>query len=191
MELDIACLPSTGDPPVTRAKAGRDILSVDIDPMPVPKDRSQAIAHHVAVLMHHDTGNDTFKLSAHTFANLWEDLVPEEGQANSIQGEILRAIGVLAGEERRNGCVNWDRYYKDYEQLIEFLRTWLPNESVFNVAQRGRISQDLDAVLLDGHEGIPYETIRLVFGRLIEDAVAFCQAYPIFAPMEQRPSGDG
>jgi hypothetical protein len=106
--------------------------STDNDPMSTPNDRSKAIAHHVAVMMHHDTGHESFKLSAHNFAELWEDLVPENGQANSIQGEILRAIGVLAGEERRNGCVNWDRYFKDYEDLIEFLRTWLPNERVFN-----------------------------------------------------------
>jgi hypothetical protein len=60
----------------------------------------------------------------------------------------------------------------------------------FNVTQRARILQDLDAVLLDGHEGIPYEMIRLVFGRLIEDAALFCRANPELAPMKQRPSGE-
>jgi hypothetical protein len=81
--------------------------------MTISDDRSQSIAHHVAVLMYHDTATGTFDENARTFAELWEDLVPEQGQATSLQGEILRAIGRLAGEDRRDGCVNWDKYYED------------------------------------------------------------------------------
>ena len=55
---------------------------------------------------------------ARTFAELWENLVPEQGPATSVQAEILRAVGRLAGEDRRDGCVNWDKYYED---LVEFL----------------------------------------------------------------------
>jgi hypothetical protein len=154
--------------------------------MTIPGDRLQAITHHVAVLVYHDTARETFALSARTFAELWDVLVPEEGQANSIQGEILRAVGRLATEDRRNGCVNWD---KDYEQLVEFLRAWLPNERVFNAAQRDRIFQDLDAVMLNGREGIPHQVIRVIFGRLIEDAVAYCRACPELTPAGIGDSG--
>src|SRR5690349_10559469 len=104
-----------------------------------PDIRSQSIAHHVAVLMYHDTSSDTFEASVFTFAELWEQLVPEQGQASSVQGEILRAIGRLAGEDRRNGCVNWGKYYED---LVEFLRTWLWDERVFNAGQCARILKD-------------------------------------------------
>ena len=156
--------------------------------MTTPDNRSQAIAHHVAVLMYHDTAHDTFAANLRSFAELWEDLVPEEGEANSIQGEILRAVGRLAGEDRRNGCVNWDKYF---EELVEFLRARLPNERVFNATQRARILQDLDAVLVNGREGIPREVIRLVFGRLIEDAAAYCRACPELVPREQRRSAEG
>ena len=156
--------------------------------MTIPDDRSQAIAHHVAVLMYHDTGHDAFEVNARTFAEFWEVLVPEQGPANSIQGEILRAVGRLAGEDRRNGCVNWDKFY---EEFVEFLRAWLPNEGVFNATQRARILQDLDAVLLNGREGIPHQVVRVVFGRLIEDAAAYCRACPELVPMKQRPSCEG
>jgi hypothetical protein len=156
--------------------------------MTIPNDRSQSIAHHVAVLMYHDTATGSFEASARTFAELWEDLVPEQGQATSIQGEILRAVGRLAGEDRRNGCVNWDKYY---EHLVEFLRNWLPNERVFNAVQRARMSKDLDAVVANGREGIDYQVIRVVFGRLIEDAAAYCRACPDLVPIEQRPSVEG
>jgi hypothetical protein len=143
------------------------------------------IAHHVGVLMYHDTASGSFEASARTFAEVWEDLVPEEGQASSIQGEILRAVGRLAGEDRRNGCVNWDKYYEDF---VEFLRTWLPCERVFNAAQRAQLSKDLDAVVANGRKGIDYQVIRVVFGRLIENAAAYCRAYPTPVSIEERPS---
>ena len=151
-------------------------------------DRSQLIAHHVAVLMYHDTASGSFEASAGSFAGLWEDLVPEQGQATSIQGEILRAVGRLASEDRRNGCVNWDKYY---EGLVEFLRTWLPSKRVFNAAQCARILTDLDAVVANGRHGIDYQVIRVVFGRLIEDAAAYCRACPNPVPIEQLPSPEG
>jgi hypothetical protein len=147
--------------------------------MMTPEDRSQVIAHHAAVLMYHDTAQSTFAATARRFAELWQELVPERGSAPSIQGEILRAVGRLAGEDRRNGCVNWDHRY---ERLVEFLRTSLPNDKVFNAVQRARILQDLDAVVVNGREGLVAEVIRVVFGRLLEDAVAYCEAFPELAP---------
>ncbi len=84
--------------------------------------------------------------------------------------------------------MNWDKYYED---LVEFLRTWLPDERVFNSGQCARILKDLEAVVANGREGIDYQVIRVVFGRLIEDAAAYCRAYPALVPVEQRPSVGG
>jgi hypothetical protein len=53
------------------------------------------------------------------------------------------------------------------------LRTSLRNERVFNDKECVRILRDLDAVVVNGGEGLPAEVIRLVFGRLIEDAVRY------------------
>jgi hypothetical protein len=149
--------------------------------MTMPADRLQAIADHTAVLMHHDTAQVGFDIAARSFAESWEILVPEQGPANSRQGEILRAVGCLATEDRRNGCVNWDN---GYEALVEFLRDRLPNELVFNAKQRTRILEDLHSVLTNGREGLPSDVIRVAFGRLIEDAVAYCRAFPDLAPRE-------
>src|SRR5258708_4925436 len=114
-------------------------------------DRTKAIAHHAAVLMYHDTGQDTFAADARLFAELWAVPVPEHGQATSIQGEVLRAVGGLAAEDRRNGCVNWGQLY---ERFVEFLRTWLPKNHIFNAKRRARILQDLDAVVVNGRDGL-------------------------------------
>ena len=131
--------------------------------------------------MYHDTGHGTFAADARLFAEFWAVLVPECGQAPSMQGEVLRAVGRLATEDRRNGCVNWGQLY---ERLAEFLRTWLPNHDIFNATQRARIIQDVDAVVVNGRDGLDANEIRVVFGRLIEDAVVYCQALPEPVPKE-------
>jgi hypothetical protein len=158
---------------LTDMKIARSMMS--------PDEQSKAIGHHTAVLMYHDTGKDTFAADARLFAERWEVLVPEKGQATSIQGEVLRAVGRLATEDRRNGCINWDQFY---ELLVEFLHTRLPNHEIFNAKRCARILRDLEAVVVNGRNGLAAEEIRVVFGRLIEDAVAYCQALPELVPNE-------
>lgn len=123
--------------------------------------------------MYHDTGQSDFRAAARHFAEMWEDLVPDSGEAESGQGEILRAIGRLAGEDRRNGNMNWDEFY---EALVTFLRDYLPHEAVFDPMQRARIIRDLDLVAENGREGLDQEKMRCVFGRLIMDGVEFVKS---------------
>jgi hypothetical protein len=40
-------------------------------------------------------------------SDLWKELVPAEGNANSVQGELVRAIGRLQTENFRNEMTNW------------------------------------------------------------------------------------
>ena len=39
---------------------------------------------------------------------LWKKLVPAEGRAKSVQGELIRCMGKLTDEAYRNGNGNWD-----------------------------------------------------------------------------------
>jgi hypothetical protein len=41
-------------------------------------------------------------------AELWERLVPRSGQADTVQGELIRVTGRLTDEAHRNGNTNWD-----------------------------------------------------------------------------------
>lgn len=138
--------------------------------------REEEISHHTDVLMYHDTGRPEFQSIARRFAELWENLVPERGQANTLQGEILRAVGRLAGEDRRNGNMNWD---EDCERLVHFLRDHLTGRDAAakDQARERRVADDLDAVMTNGRDGIDYKVIRVVFGRLIESAVEYCEAH--------------
>lgn len=47
---------------------------------------------------------------------LWNLLVPSSGACKTVQGEVIRASGRIAGEWFRNGGANWDR---DYTAMAE------------------------------------------------------------------------
>jgi hypothetical protein len=39
---------------------------------------------------------------------IWESYVPKSGQAETVQGELLRSIEKLADEAQRNGNINFN-----------------------------------------------------------------------------------
>jgi len=53
---------------------------------------------------------------------IWAHLVPSNGPADSVQGELLRANEKLRDEAQRNGNINWD---DDFERLVDFLEMTL------------------------------------------------------------------
>ena len=50
---------------------------------------------------------------------LWKNHVPEQGQADTLQGELLRQIEKLRYEAQDNGNINWD---EDFEFFCTFLK---------------------------------------------------------------------
>lgn len=43
---------------------------------------------------------------------IWHMFVPKSGQADRVQGELLRAVEKLRDEATRNGNINWDRGFE-------------------------------------------------------------------------------
>jgi polyhydroxyalkanoate synthesis regulator phasin len=64
------------------------------------------------------------------YQELWDELVPPSGPANSLQGELLRSIGKLSDEFFRNGNMNWDHHKEFYLDLINLLKTHLLDGSI-------------------------------------------------------------
>ena len=60
--------------------------------------------------------------------NIWSQFVPKSGQAQTVQGELLRAVEKLRDEAIRNGNGNWDH---GFEILLEFLDAHLLDARVF------------------------------------------------------------
>ena len=60
--------------------------------------------------------------------DIWQKFVPEEGQAATVQGELLRAVEKFRDEAIRNGNGNWD---EGFEIFLRYLETYLLDPAVF------------------------------------------------------------
>jgi hypothetical protein len=52
-------------------------------------------------------------------ARIWRECVPKSGQADTIEGELLRAVEKLRDEAIRNGNTNWDPGFEIFLSLLE------------------------------------------------------------------------
>lgn len=64
---------------------------------------------------------------------IWKTLVPKQGQADNLQGELLRQIEKLRYEAQNNGNINWD---DNFEYFCAFINTSLKNELSLSTNQK-------------------------------------------------------
>ncbi len=90
---------------------------------------------------------------------IWTRFVPKSGQAETVQGELLRAVEKLRDGAIRNGNGNWDQ---GFEMLLGYLRSHLTDTAVFPSDVIGqteailtRLGDHGDPVLKDG----PYDEL--------------------------------
>jgi len=62
---------------------------------------------------------------------IWQKFVPKQGQSDTTQGEMLRAVEKLRDEAQRNGNANWD---DGFEILLQYLAERLGDSKVFDAA---------------------------------------------------------
>ena len=78
---------------------------------------------------------------------IWQDFVPESGQAAFVQGELLRAIEKLRDEAQRNGNINFHK--KCHGILLQFLRNTLSDSKVFDKKEIKQINNYLDQLSIE------------------------------------------
>lgn len=108
-----------------------------------------------------------------TLKRLTKELVPLGGEAETLQGELVRCIGNLGDEAHRNGWMNWD--VGDVE-AIDVLRRYLPDEAVFSDEVCRQIQKALDTVRYAGEKGADegvfgYDELKF----LAEHVVVWCR----------------
>ena len=111
------------------------------------------------------------------YGKLWDQLVPRRGQANTVQGELVRAIGRLAVESYKNGNVNWNGSFR---QLIAFLRKHLADKSIFDAPTVAQIKRDLSEIgaIGNGSKGYDYAKGEDLYDRVTDRVVEWCQKNP-------------
>lgn len=90
---------------------------------------------HLHNVVNNRNYNETVKI-------IWRKLVPRSGQADTVQGELLRAIEKLRDEAQRNGNGNFNK--NCHGLLIDFLRKELTSKNHFDQATIDKINDDLD-----------------------------------------------
>jgi hypothetical protein len=78
---------------------------------------------------------------------LWNDLVPPDGQADTLQGELIRIAGKLTDQAFRNGNMNWD---EDHEKMWRFVGKHLDDPQTFNESERQLIRDKIEEITSGG-----------------------------------------
>ena len=68
---------------------------------------------------------------------IWKNYVPKEGQADNLQGELLREIEKIRCEAQDNGNINWD---EDYSYFCDFISQKLSEQSIFSAVEKEEIT---------------------------------------------------
>src|SRR3954447_4561273 len=111
---------------------------------------------------------------------LWAKYVPREGQADTQQGEMVRAVERLRDEALRNGNGNWG---PGYERLGEYLRRALTSADCFSASEKEEINSDVDIILNWEYP----QTADEPYDRLLDRVVEWTHAHPEPVPREHVP----
>jgi len=75
---------------------------------------------------------------------IWKTLVPSRGQADTVQGELLRAIASLQDEAQRNGNCNWD---DGHEIQANYLLEVIENSKMLEKKKLKQFKHDIARLL--------------------------------------------
>lgn len=125
------------------------------------------------------------------YRELFNVLLPHQGIADSLQGELLRVITRLARECYDNGNVTWQEDPEDFQPYVDLLRLSLLDLSVFGVWGVQQIALDLDTIQATG-EGLQefdFTEEEDPYDRITDRVVEWCNAYlvPLRLPASYAP----
>ena len=75
---------------------------------------------------------------------IWQNYIPKSGQAEFVQGELLRAVEKLRDEAQRNGNGNWDQ---GHIILANYVKDTLINSGCFDDNRKEEIKNDIIRIL--------------------------------------------
>jgi len=102
---------------------------------------------------------------------LWKTLVPPRGQADTVQGELLRALASLQDEAQVNGNINWD---KGHEILANYILEVIEKAKMLDTNTLQQFRHDIARIL---KYNSPYTEDDL-YTRIAHIIVDFYMKYP-------------
>ena len=110
---------------------------------------------------------------------LWDRLVPEEGEADTIQGEMVRAISWIYREYCVNGNCNWYPGLR-YRNLATFLNRQLRKGGVFDRETIRQIQSEFNDMRTMGRKW-DYDFKREregLYDRMMDRVIEWCLHHP-------------
>jgi hypothetical protein len=111
---------------------------------------------------------------------LWQTYVPTSGQADTVLGELIRAVEQLRDEAQRNGNGNWDQ---GHQIFCSFIRDILCNSGAFAKDVIVEINSDIARIEDFEH---PYLEDDL-YDRLTDRIVEWGNKHPDPIPKMHNP----
>ena len=112
------------------------------DVTPVPRRKSNSLDKKIEVK------SETWQ---EQFGELWDSLVPGNGPAISVQGELIRISGKISHELLDNGGINWD---EDYQKMLESIEKYVSegvdknNKEIIEICKKINVNTDEETLLL-------------------------------------------
>ncbi len=118
------------------------------------------------------------------YARLWKELVPRSGQAETLQGELVRIAGKLSDEAYRNGNANWD---ENCERMLRFVGVHLDDQETFLAKERKRINAAIEKII-EERDTPDLRGDGSSYYHLTEKVIEWCLAHPEPIPHAHDPS---
>lgn len=74
---------------------------------------------------------------------IWKNYVPQSGQSDVLQGELLRQIEKLRFEAQSNGNINWD---EDFSWFCDFIKETLCAQSIYSAGEKAAFTRILSYI---------------------------------------------
>lgn len=112
--------------------------------------------------------------------NIWINYVPKNGQADTVEGELIRAVEKLRYEAQNNGNINWD---KGFELFCDYLWDVLNDNHVFSQNTLEEIREDINTLRNDDEPYLEDER----YDRIIDHCIEWSLAYKGPIKREKNP----
>ncbi len=101
--------------------------------------------------------------------NIWKNQVPKNGQSDTIEGELIRAVEKLRYEAQNNGNGNWD---EGLERFCEYIWDILNDSKTFESHSLEEIKFDIKTLLDYKNPYLEDDLYDRVTDRVVEWSIA-------------------
>jgi ankyrin repeat protein len=110
------------------------------------------------------------------YHELWAFLVPSQGEAKTVQGEVIRITGRVSDELYRNGGANWDA---DFRKMLNALKKHFASGAPLTPEELAEAGEMAASIKAKGDDN------DIVIDRLCEFAVKWVLQNPDPTPLEK------